>query len=390
MTKTSPFDETVLLRAFQEAYGGAPRLFRSPGRINLIGEHTDYNEGFVMPAAIDAAVYVALAPRSDGRIRLRSTAFPEAYEGHVSDLSRSSQPWANYVLGVLAGLEERGFHTSGFDALFDSDLPLGAGLSSSAALSCATVFGLDALHGFGVSRADMVDIARLAEHRYAGVMCGIMDPFASLFGRQGHFIRLDCRSREHAYVPFLAEGYSILLLDTNVKHSLASSAYNRRREECAQGLEWVRAQRPEVSSLRDVDEEMLDRHVAPRDSVVDRRCRYVVRENRRLLALCEDLQRGALSSAGMRMFETHAGLRDMYEVSCPEADFLVEQARAEPAVLGARMMGGGFGGCTINLVRTELADTWVSGLQPRYEDAFGLSLRVLTVDLSDGTRECQT
>lgn len=388
MKNTPPFETSALLRDFQTAYGSAPRLFRSPGRINLIGEHTDYNEGFVMPAAIDAAVYVAMAPCADGRIRLRSTAFPEVYEGHVSDLSRSPQPWANYVLGVLAGLEERGFRTTGFDAVFASDLPVGAGLSSSAALSCATVFGLDALHRFGLSRADMADIARLAEHRYAGVMCGIMDPFASLFGRHGHFIRLDCRSREHAYVPFLAEGYSLMLLDTNVKHSLASSAYNRRREECAQGVEWVRAQRPELSSLRDVDEEMLDRHVAPRDSVVDRRCRYVVRENRRLLALCEDLQRGDLPSAGRRMFETHAGLRDMYEVSCPEADFLVEQARAEPAVLGARMMGGGFGGCTINLLRTELADAWVAALKPRYEDAFGLELTALTVDLADGTREC--
>ena len=388
MKKTPPFETSALLRDFQTAYGSAPRLFRSPGRINLIGEHTDYNEGFVMPAAIDAAVYVALAPRADGRIRLRSTAFPEIYEGSVSDLSRSAQPWANYVLGVLAGLEERGLRTTGFDAFFASDLPVGAGLSSSAALSCATVFGLDALHGFGVPRADMVDIARLAEHRYAGVMCGIMDPFVSLFGRRGHFIRLDCRSREYEYVPFLAEGYSLLLLDTNVKHSLASSAYNRRREECAQGLEWVRTHRPEVSSLRDVDEGMLDSHVAPLDTVVDRRCRYVARENRRLLDLCQDLERGDLSSAGLRMFETHAGLRDMYEVSCPEADFLVEQARAEPAVLGARMMGGGFGGCTINLVRTEWADAWVAALQPRYEDAFGLALTALSVDLAEGTCEC--
>lgn len=388
MTKTAPFDASALRRDFQATYGKAPRVFRSPGRINLIGEHTDYNDGFVMPAAIGAAVYAALAPRDDGRIRLRSTALPEAYEGHVSDLSRGTTPWANYVLGVLAGLEERGFRTTGFDALFTSDLPVGAGLSSSAALSCATVFGLDALHGFDVPRADMVDIARLAEHRYAGVKCGIMDPFASLFGREGHFIRLDCRSREHAYVPFHAERYSLLLLDTNVKHSLAASAYNHRREECAQGVEWVRAHRPGVSSLRDVTEEMLDAHVAPRDAVVDRRCRYVVRENRRLLALYDDLQRGDLSSAGGRMFQTHAGLRDLYEVSCPEADFLVEQARAEPAVLGARMMGGGFGGCTINLVRSDLADGWLASLQPCYEDTFGLTLTALTVDLADGTREC--
>jgi galactokinase len=373
---------------FASAYGRPCRVFRSPGRINLIGEHTDYNDGFVMPAAIGPSVYLALASRDDGRIRLRSTAFPEPFEGHVSDLSRTPVPWVNYVIGVIDGLRERGLHATGFDALFSSDLPVGAGLSSSAALSCVTAFGLDTLQGFGLPRAAMVDVARLAEHRYAGVMCGIMDPFASLFGRRGHFIRLDCRSREYSHVPFHAEGHSLLLLNTNVKHSLASSAYNQRREECAQGLEWVREGHPEALSLRDVTEEMLDRHVTPRDAVVDRRCRYVLRENRRLLDLCDDLLRGDLPSAGRRMFETHAGLRDMYEVSCPEADFLVEQSRAEPAVLGARMMGGGFGGCTIHLVRTDMTADWLAALESRYEDSFGLPLTALSVDLADGTQEC--
>jgi galactokinase len=381
-------DTSVLRRDFTVAFGASPRVFRSPGRINLIGEHTDYNDGYVMPAAIAPSVYIALTPRHDGRVRLRSTDYPEPFEAALTDLSPSATAWANYVLGVVDALRVRGCEVPGFDAFIASDLPVGAGLSSSAALSCATVFALDAVFGYGLPRSAMAAIARQAEHSHAGVMCGIMDPFASLFGRRGHFIRLDCRSLEHAYVPFGSEGVRLLLLDTRVKHSLAATAYNRRREECAQGLAWVRERHPEAASLRDVGEDMLDGCVAPRDPVVDRRCRFVVRENARLLALCGDLSRGDLVAAGRRLFETHAGLRDMYEVSCPEADFLVEQARLEPGVLGARMMGGGFGGCTLNLVRDAAADPWLERVARCYAAAYGRPPVVYAADLSDGTAEC--
>lgn len=376
------------LRAdFEQCFGARPRIFRSPGRINLIGEHTDYNEGYVLPAAIGLYVYVALAPREDGRIRLRSMDFPEAYEGHVDNLKACDIAWANYILGILQGMRDLGLSFSGFDACFAADLPVGAGLSSSAALSCAAAFGLDAVFGLQLNRLQMAELAQGAEHRYAGVLCGIMDPFASLFGREGHFIRIDCRSREHSYIPFSSDNYQLMLLNTNVKHHLASSAYNQRRQECAQGLAWVQSYVPTAASLRDVTLDMIDRYVAPNDETVASRCRYVVAENQRLLQLCDDLKRGDLAAAGARMFETHAGLSQRYEVSCPEADFLVDQARAEPAVLGARMMGGGFGGCILALVARDKAAEWADDLGNRYADAFGRTLSTLTVHPSDGASE---
>ena len=269
--------------------------------------------------------------------------------------------------------------------LVGSDLPVGAGLSSSAAYSCAVGFALNELFNAGLDRSDMIRIAQLAEHRYAGVMCGIMDPFASMYGRSGQFVRLDCRSMEYHYVPFSAEGYALLLLNTNVKHSLASSAYNRRREECATGLDWVRADFPEVRSLRDVDESMLDRCVAPRDKVIDDRCRYVVQENARLLALCSDLEKGDMAAAGARMLQTHEGLSRMFEVSCPELDYLVKAVRGIDGVLGARMMGGGFGGCTINLLRTDIIDQLVNDLSRAYEADNGLPLTAIPVMTGEGT-----
>lgn len=376
-----------LSAAFEGCFGAPPRLFRSPGRINLIGEHTDYNEGYVLPAAIGRYVYVAMAPRDDGLIRLRSMDFPEAYEGHVDNLAVCDISWANYVLGILHGMQARGLSCRGFDAFFAADLPVGAGLSSSAALCCAAAFGLNALFDWPLHRLEMAELAQGAEHRYAGVLCGIMDPFASLFGREGHFIRLDCRSRAHTYIPFLTEHYQLTLLNTNVKHHLASSAYNQRRQECAQGLAWIQAHMPAASSLREVTMEMIDRYVAVRDETTARRCRYVVAENQRLLQLCEDLQRGDLAAAGAKMYETHAGLSQQYEVSCPEADFLVSHAQTAPAVLGARMMGGGFGGCILALVAREKAAAWEQDLGNRYEDAFGKTLSTLSVHPADGTSE---
>jgi galactokinase len=384
---TTSLDLSAFRRSFVDHFGTTPRIFRSPGRINLIGEHTDYNDGFVLPAAIDRHVYIAISPRNDGRIRMAALDFPGIHEGHVTDVEKSVLGWPDYALGVLAGFRERGKEPSGFDIMVGSDLPVGAGLSSSAAYSCAVGYALDQVFGAALDRVDMIRIAQLAEHRYAGVMCGIMDPFASMFGRSGHLLRLDCRTLEYAYVPFNAPGVSMLLLNTNVKHSLASSAYNRRREECATGLEWVRAEYPQVSSLRDVEEYMLDRCVSSRDKVIDDRCRYVVQENARLLALCADMEAGDLVSAGIRMFQTHDGLSRMYDVSCPELDYLVDAVRNREGVYGARMMGGGFGGCTINLVRTDVIDDLVSELSVRYEADNGRPLTAIAVTTGDGTSE---
>lgn len=382
---TPSLDILAFKRSFIAAFDRVPKIFRSPGRINVIGEHTDYNEGYVLPAAIDRHVYVGIAPRNDGRIRLASTDFSGIHEGLVTDVERSPLGWPDYALGVLAGFRERGIQPPGFDMMVGSDLPVGAGLSSSAAYSCAVGFALNEVFQTGLDRSDLIRMAQLAEHRYAGVMCGIMDPFASMYGRSGHFVRLDCRSMDYHYVPFAAEGYSLLLLNTNVKHSLASSAYNRRREECTTGLEWVQADFPEVRSLRDVDESMLDRCVAARDKVVDDRCRYVVQENARLLALCRDLENGDLAAAGVRMWQTHDGLARMFDVSCPELDYLVEAVRGIEGVLGARMMGGGFGGCTINLLRTDLIEPLIADISRAYEADNGLPLTAIPVMTGDGT-----
>jgi galactokinase len=384
---TPSLDLSFFHNAFRDAFGTAPRIFRSPGRINLIGEHTDYNEGFVLPAAIDRHVYVGISPRNDGRLRIASVDFSGIHEGVVNDEEKSPLGWPDYALGVLSGFRERGINVTGFDMLVGSDLPVGAGLSSSAAYSCAVGFALNQVFDAGLERVEMIRIAQLAEHRYAGVMCGIMDPFASMTGRSGHLLRLDCRSLEYHHVPFLASGVSMLLLNTNVKHSLASSAYNRRREECATGLEWVRAAHPEVKSLRDVSEAMLDECVAPRDSNIDDRCRYVVQENERLLALCDDMEKGDLEAAGRRMFQTHDGLSNMYDVSCPELDYLVDAVRGMEVVYGARMMGGGFGGCTINLVRTDAIPGIVQDLAGRYEADQGRPLTAIAVNTGDGTSE---
>lgn len=374
-------------QAFLDAFGMNPRIFRSPGRINLIGEHTDYNEGFVMPAAIDRHVYVAISPRTDHLIRIASTDFEGMHEGTVTDRGRSILGWPDYALGMLAAFRERGVMPSGFDMMVGSDLPVGAGLSSSAAFSCAVGFAFNEIFDAGLDRFELIRMAQWAEHNYAGVMCGIMDPFASMMGKAGHFIRLDCRSLDYQYVTLNAEGVSLLLLNTNVKHSLASSAYNRRREECAQGVSWVQEKYPQVNSLRDVTEKMLDECVALRDAQVDSRCRYVVQENDRLLGLCEDIERGDMAAAGEKLYLTHDGLSRMYEVSCPELDYLVDQVRGKAGVFGARMMGGGFGGCTINLVRTDIIEGLVADLSVAYTAAHGKPLTAISVATGDGTSE---
>ena len=386
MPETKPIARDLVAR-FIAAYGQTPRLFRSPGRINLIGEHTDYNEGFVLPAAIDRSVFVAVAPGNDDTVRIRSTAFATHYVGMLAELGPSSLGWPNNAIGVAALLRDDGFPVGGFDLLADSDLPVGAGLSSSAAFSCATLLALDRTFGLGLTRERMARYAQLAEHRYSGVNCGIMDPFASLHGRKGSFIRLDCRSMEHAYVPFGLEDVSILLLDTNVKHSLASSEYNVRRAECERGVEKVRERHPHVRSLRDVDERMLEECVMATDPVAHARCRYVLSENARLMEACRHLERGDMKAVGDCLFASHEGLARRYEVSCRELDWLVEAVRRDPDVLGARMMGGGFGGCTINLVRSGAVERIVQTLGHAYNRETGLPLTWMSVAPEDGSSE---
>ncbi|TWI80609.1 galactokinase [Lacibacter cauensis] len=376
-----------LQEIFLEQYAVAPTVIvRSPGRVNIIGEHTDYNEGFVLPAAIDKAAYVAMSLRNDEEIHLTAADLNETFSTTVSALKPVGDvSWPNYILGAVAQFAKRGVKLPGFNAVLSSDVPMGAGLSSSAAVECATVFALNHLLQTNIDRVTMVGMAQKAEHEYAGVMCGIMDQFASMMGKKDHVIKLDCRSLAYEYVPFKLDGIKIVLLNTNVKHSLASSEYNTRRNECTQAVEWIQAHHPEVTSLRHATIAMLDEHVLPKDELIDKRSRFVVEEIDRLLTGCADLQRGDIAALGKKMFATHDGLSKMYAVSCKELDFLVDFVRNRPEVLGARMMGGGFGGCTINLVKEEAIDALIAAVKPAYEAATGLQLDYYIASIENGT-----
>ena len=379
--------ENKILKQFAEIYpaSSSPLIVRSPGRINIIGEHTDYNEGFVLPAAIDKAIYVAISKRDDNEIHLYAGDYNESHSLSIDTVAISDKHWPNYILGVVDQLQKRGYKIEGFNLLIDGDVPLGAGLSSSAAVECATAFALNELFGLSLTKLPMVQIAQKAEHTFAGVMCGIMDQFASMFGKKDHVIQLDCRSIEYEYVPFELKGYKILLLNTNVKHSLSDSEYNTRRQQCEQGVAWIKEQHSRVHSLRDVTLQMLNEHVLPKDKLIYMRCKYVVEEIERLLQGCRDLQQGNIKALGAKMFRTHEGLSKEYEVSCEELDFLVEAVKDNPGVIGARMMGGGFGGCTINIIEEKDIDDLINKLQPVYKQTFDKDLACYVAGIENGT-----
>lgn len=375
--------QAELDRSFQERFQEKPLIVRSPGRVNIIGEHTDYNDGFVLPAAIDKSIYVAITKRDDDTISLFSKEFNEAFEIKIPDLQPSEKQWANYILGVVAQLQKHDI--TGFNLMIDGDVPIGAGLSSSAAVECATVYALNELFQLNIDKLEMVKMAQKAEHEYAGVRVGIMDQFASMFGKADSVIRLDCRSLDYKYEPFKLEGIKIVLLNTNIKHSLASSEYNVRRQQCEEGVALVKKKYPNVVNLRDVTLAMLEEVVAPIDPVIYKRCRYVVDENQRLLEACEALEKGDYKTLGQKMYGSHKGLSVEYEVSCKELDFLVDQVRNNPNVLGARMMGGGFGGCTINLVKEDAVDSLIKELSVAYADTMNKTLTAYIAVIDKGT-----
>lgn len=370
---------------FKSLFTEEPIIIRSPGRVNLIGEHTDYNHGFVLPAAINKAIYMAVSRRQDDEVHVYSYDLQRSYTGSTGQIVPSGLDWPDFILGVIGQLQNMGHTISGFNCVFGGDIPLGAGLSSSAALECATAYSLNELFELGLDTMTMVKLSQKAENEFVGVQCGIMDQFASMFGRKNHVIRLDCGSLQYEYVPFNMDGIRIVLLDSNVKHSLASSEYNTRRLQCEAGVKLVQSGHPEVCSLRDCTLEMLAQYVAPVDALVYQRCQYVVEENARLLAACDDLQKGDMSSFGQRMFATHEGLSKKYEVSCPELDWLVNFVKDRPGVLGSRMMGGGFGGCTINLVMEDAVEKLLSEIIPAYEKAIKKDLKSYIAQIEDGT-----
>ncbi|MES2373285.1 MAG: galactokinase [Bacteroidota bacterium] len=370
---------------FQQHFGTPGLIVRSPGRINLIGEHTDYNLGFVLPAAIDKAIYIAISKRDDAEIHLYAGDLEQSFETTTTTLQPSDKQWPNFILGVTDQLIKAGHTIGGFNAVVMGDVPLGAGLSSSAAVECATAFALNTLFGLGLDKKSMVLFSQKAENEFVGLQCGIMDMFASMFGKKEHVIRLDCRSLDYAYMPFDTTDISILLFDTGVKHSLASSEYNLRRQECEEGVRIIHEKYPEVQSLRDATSEMVNECLSTGDQVVYRRCKYMVEEIQRLQDACTDLINHDMISFGKKMFITHDGLSKLYEVSCPEADGLVDMVRNNDAVLGARMMGGGFGGCTINIVKKGMEQELVNAVTLKYRKQFDLELKTYTVTIDDGT-----
>lgn len=368
-------------KVFAGKFGGDATLYASAGRINLIGEHTDYNGGFVFPGAIDKVLMATIRPNATDRVNLFSIDIDEAVSFGLEEADAPTQQWARYIFGVAREIIKRGGTVRGFDAVFAGNVPLGAGLSSSAALESCFAFALnDLFNGGAIEKYELARIGQSTEHNYCGVNCGIMDQFASVFGRKGHLMRLDCRSGEFEYFPFNPEGYQLVLVDSRVKHELADSPYNKRRQSCERV-----AARLGVDTLRDADMAMLDAIRADISDEDYRRARYVIGEKQRVLDVCDALNAGDYETVGERMYETHRGLRDDYEVSCEELDFLNDLAR-RCGVTGSRIMGGGFGGCTINLVRKELRDKFVDTAVGEFAARYGHAPQIYDVVISDGAR----
>lgn len=334
-----------MLELFQSRFGKhSDLLVRSPGRINILGEHTDYNNGFVLPAAIDKAIFIAISKNDLDVSRVYSQDFNEEVAFSMENIKPGEKPWLNYILGVVSELQNRGHILSSFDAVFAGDIPLGAGLSSSAALECGFAFALNELFDCGLSRYDIAKTSQLAEHHFAGVMCGIMDQFASVFGQDQQLIKLDCQTLEHTYHPFSTGDYKFMLFNSKVSHELTSSEYNIRRQECEKGVEILQQGNPDIRSLRDVNMFLLMKVMEELPGKVFDRCKYVIEENKRVNQLTTALGQHDFNRVGQLMYETHEGLSREYEVSCEELDILVDLVKKEKAVIGARMMGGGFGG----------------------------------------------
>ena len=380
----------TLKTAFQSHFSAPPEiLVRAPGRINLIGEHTDYNGGFVLPAAIDKAIWIAAGRRSDGRFAFFAQDLEEMFVSENGiPVFQERYTWANYLLGVISEARKDGMTLGGMNIVFGGDVPLGAGLSSSAALESGVMFVFNELYQLGLSRMDIVRLAQRGENNFVGMKCGIMDMFASVMGKENQVVRLDCRSLEFEYFPFDAPDYSLVLFDSGVKHALVDSEYNTRREECEAGVEILKKHNPHIASLRDVSPNFLKQHRAELPETIFKRCKYVVEEIERVELACEALQRNDLPALGALMFQCHDGLNLEYAVCVPETNFLVDRAQTfkpHGTVLGARQMGGGFGGCTINLVKTNVLEQFSQETAAAYRQAFDIDLKIYPVRLTAGT-----
>ena len=378
--------KTKIQNKFKELFGKEGTLYMSSGRVNLIGEHTDYNGGYVFPGAINFGIMAAIEPNGTDKVKVFSIDFNEYAEFGLKEEDKPAQAWARYVFGVCRETLKRGGKVPGFNAVFAGDVPLGAGLSSSAALESVFAFAIDTIAGNKFDKFELAKIGQSTEHNYCGVKCGIMDQFASIFGKKGSLIRLNCKTGEYKYFPFNPVGYKLVLIDSCVKHELASSAYNKRRESCERAAAEIKKLHPEVDFLSDAKRLWLDE---VRDKISEEdfiRAEYVIGEVQRVLDVCDALERGDYETVGEMMYQTHFGLSRLYEVSCEELDFLNKLAR-KMDVTGSRVMGGGFGGCTINLVKEEIYDAFLKAAKEEFTAKFGHAPKIYEVVISDGARK---
>lgn len=381
-------DINLIKSIFNTLFGNELRIYTSPGRINLIGEHTDYNGGFVFPGAIDKGIYAAINPNRTDKIRAFSIDYQAMSEFGMREEDAPKEAWARYIFGVVREMQKRGFEPKGFDTVFAGDVPLGAGMSSSAALESTFAFALNDIYDLGIDKFELARIGQSTEHNYCGVKCGIMDQFASIFGKKGHLMRLNCATMEFEYFPFDPKRYKVVLLDTVVKHELASSAYNKRRESCENACNHIKRNYKEINYLSDATSNLLEEiknEISQEDYM---RAKYVIGEKQRVLDVCDALEKGDYETVGDRMYGTHYGMSKEYEVSCDELDFLNDIAK-ECGVTGSRVMGGGFGGCTINLVKEELYDKFIATAKEKFNKRFGHEPKVYDVIISDGARRIE-
>ena len=373
---------------FKQRFGNEGVVYTSPGRVNLIGEHTDYNGGYVFPGAIDKGIYTVIRLNGTDKVRAYSIDKEDYREFGMNEEDHPHVHWANYIFGVCREIIKRGYKLEGFDTVFYGNVPIGAGMSSSAALESTFAFALNELLNLNIDKFELARIGQATEHNYVGVKCGIMDQFASLFGKAGHLMRLNCATMEFEYFPFNPKGYKVVLLDTVVKHELASSAYNKRRESCENACAHIAAKHPEVKYLSDATMEMLNEVKAEIPAEDYMRAEYVIGEKQRVLDVCDALEKGDYETVGDRMYGTHYGMSKLYEVSCEELDFLNDIAK-ECGVTGSRVMGGGFGGCTINLVKEGLYDAFIATAKEKFAAKFGHEPKVYDVVISDGARKIE-
>lgn len=378
--------KTKIAEKFKTLFGEDGDFFASAGRINLIGEHTDYNGGYVFPGAVDKGIMAEIKLNGTDKVHVYSLDMDEYVEFGLNEEDAPAQSWARYIFGVCRETIKRGGKIAGFDTVFAGDVPLGAGMSSSAALESTYAFALNYLFDCNIDKFELARIGQSTEHNYCGVKCGIMDQFASVFGKAGNLMRLDCKTMEYKYYPFHPEGYRLVLLDSVVKHELASSAYNKRRESCERAAAAIRKNHPEVEFLRDARMEWLEevRTVISEEDYM--RAEYVIDEVQRVLDVCDALEKDDYETVGKKMYETHYGMSRLYEVSCEELDYLNDIAK-ECGVTGSRVMGGGFGGCTINLVMNELYDSFIEKAKKAFSEKYGHEPKVYDVVISDGARK---